>query len=262
MIRLYAWSEVPNFGDRLSKVIVEWVSQRPVSLVRAGVRNKLLAVGSVVQLAQPGDVLWGTGIHPDGYESFWKNSSKARLQLTALAVRGPITRDVLLARQIDCPGIYGDPAILLPLLYPKSLTPTHAAILLPHFNDYGYFSSHPDACLGVPVVNPAAPWQQIVDAVTSASLVIASSLHGLIVAEAYGVPAIWFRPNQSEGYLKYQDYYASTQRAPMPVNDLKWCLRKQPPAVPDYTEMRARLMAAFDTRLIESKCSDPVTQEG
>lgn len=262
MIRLYAWTAVPNFGDALSQVVVEWAAGSAVKWVDSGVRNKLLAVGSVLLHARSGDVIWGSGVHPLGYEDFWRNPAKARLDLTALAVRGPITRDVLLARQIACPAIYGDPAILLPLLYPGSSSRTDEALLVPHFNDYSYFATHKSASLGLRVLNPGADWREIVDAITAARLVISSSLHGIIVAEAYGVPAIWFRPNQAEGFLKFQDYYGSTQRAPFPVNDLATCLAMTAPRPPDYSEMRERLLGAFDLGLIASRCGESSTAPG
>jgi pyruvyltransferase len=257
MIRLYTWTAVPNFGDALSKDVVEWVSKRRVSIVEAGAHRKLLAVGSVLQHhARSGDVIWGTGVHPHGYEEFWKNPAKSKLQLHVLAVRGPITRDVLLARQISCPEVYGDPAILLPLVYPRAVVASRHAVLIPHFNDYAYFGSSASASLGLPVVNPGDDWHAVVDAITSAKMVISSSLHGIIVAEAYGVPAIWYRPNQGEGYLKYQDYYGSTQRAPFPVNELRQALEMIPPPPPNYAQMRRRLIDAYDGKLVDSICAD------
>jgi pyruvyltransferase len=48
-------------------------------------------------------------------------------------------------------------------------------------------------------------------------LVVASSLHALIVAEAFGIPARWWHSAslgsaRTEGVFKYNDYYASTNR--------------------------------------------------
>ena len=43
-------------------------------------------------------------------------------------------------------------------------------------------------------------------------LVISSSLHGLIVAEAFGIPARLLKMTMIEKLLKYQDYYESTGR--------------------------------------------------
>jgi pyruvyltransferase len=253
MIRFYAWTDIPNFGDAMSRDIIEWVSRAEAKLVLGGDRSKLMAVGSILQYARPGDVIWGTGVHPGGYEAFWRDTTP--LPISVLAVRGPITRDVLLARQVDCPEIYGDPAILAPMLYPRRWSPTEDAILIPHFLEYDYYASNREASLGLRVVNPLSDWHEIVDAITSARKVISSSLHGLIVAEAYGVPAIWFRPSQSEGYLKYQDYYGSTNRAPFPTTNLRNAIEMHPEKPPDYSEMRTRLLSAFDETLVTSICS-------
>lgn len=42
--------------------------------------------------------------------------------------------------------------------------------------------------------------------------VYSSSLHGIILAEAYGVPAVMFRSYDKSVDFKYLDYYASTGR--------------------------------------------------
>ncbi len=62
------------------------------------------------------------------------------------AVRGPLTRQFLMDMGIDCPKIYGDPALLLPKLFPefkKSENPTKEYIIIPHHSDEHLFINHP-----------------------------------------------------------------------------------------------------------------------
>ena len=46
-------------------------------------------------------------------------------------------------------------------------------------------------------------WTDIVDAICSAKFVVSESLHGLIVAEAYGIPNAWveFKETGVDGYI-------------------------------------------------------------
>jgi pyruvyltransferase len=254
VIKLYSWTDLRNFGDAMSKDIVSWVSDEDVELVDARVSGKLVAVGSVLQRVMPGDVVWGTGVHPAGYQHFWMNPDKAKLDITVLATRGPITRDVLIARNVNCPPVFGDPAILLPLFYPKEKTKDLDTVLIPHFADFGYFSGRPDRCLGATLVDPSWDWKEIVDIISKARRVVSSSLHGLIVAEAYGVPAVWYRLSKQEGYIKYQDYYGSTNRAAIPIYDLNIAMKLDCSIPPDYTHMRKELLMAFDKTLVINKC--------
>src|SRR5690606_14915863 len=54
-------------------------------------------------------------------------------------------------------------------------------------------------------------WRGFISDILGAELIISSSLHGLIVAEAYGVPAVLL-DDIDKDYLKYNDYYLSTGR--------------------------------------------------
>ena len=257
---LYFWTDQKNFGDELSSSVVEWLSGFPVRSQRSGRLPRLFAVGSILEKARNGDVAWGAGIHPVFYDKFWTRANfgwKKRLfyrvrpyQVATLAVRGPLTRDALLFRGAECPEVFGDPGILLPLIYPKQHNPIRKVGLIPHYSDKAWFQQR-----GIEFIDVAQRWQQVVDRIMESELVISTSLHGIIVAEAYGVPAIWLRKPSSEGFMKYADYYLGSNRVPCPVYSYEEALKKRAAPPPDFSEQRTNLMAAFDKKIIEGLLS-------
>ena len=62
------------------------------------------------------------------------------------------------------------------------------------------------------MVNPTEHWKEILKKINQSKLVISSSLHGIIIAESYGIPARLLKMTWIEALLKYQDYYESTGR--------------------------------------------------
>jgi pyruvyltransferase len=54
--------------------------------------------------------------------------------------------------------------------------------------------------------------------IASSELVVGTSLHGIVLAEAFGIPARLIRPGV-EPMLKYQDYYGGTGRERFTVAD-------------------------------------------
>ncbi len=216
---LYYWEprvhhDFSNFGDAISEKVVEKIVGHHLIttfnkfLLRDCGKNKLLALGSIIHMAEEGDVIWGAGIngkHLDGEDSQvyrFKN-------LDVRAVRGPLTRKFLLDMDIDCPKIYGDPALLLPRLFPelkKKKNPSLEYIIIPHCDHESFFSqdSH--------VVSVKEDWDYIIHMILDSKLVIATAMHGLIVAEAFGVPARYLKVSDSEPLFKYRDYYLGTGR--------------------------------------------------
>ena len=167
--------------------------------------KRLLTIGSILHFANPGDVVWGTGRNGRIAES--AHTIEA---LDIRAVRGPLTRDFLLQRGMRCPEIFGDPALLLPLLRPDlvdlSRHRRHQVTFVSHIDD-------PRRSLprGMNCVSPRADIETILRALVQSDLVIATSMHPVIVAEAFGIPARSI-VNQSEPEFKFADYYLSTGR--------------------------------------------------
>lgn len=212
---LYFWDARPqhgfsNFGDALSEALVErmlghkvLVAQHPFSG-----QQKLLGMGSILNYAQDHDVIWGTGINGKTPIDAYHFSC-----LDVRAVRGPLTRNFLLERGILCPEVYGDPTLLLPICFPefqKSANPSKEYVIIPHYSDEHLFLDEPDR------VSVKENWDIVVQKILDSKFVISSSLSGVIVAEAFGIPArllIIEHENNTENLVKYEDYYLGTNRS-------------------------------------------------
>ena len=154
--------------------------------------------------------IWGSGFRSD----------KSRIHVLPRkvhSVRGPLTRQALIRQGIDCPEVYGDPALLVSKYYRPKPGRKYKYGIIPHYADeknplVRAIISRPD----VLVISMAdyKHWHDIPDAVCSCEMIVSSSLHGLIVADSYGIPNMWvrFSDNIAGGNFKYLDYFASVGR--------------------------------------------------
>lgn len=190
-----------NFGDALSPRIVERIIKKPLNENKK-YNQQMLALGSILHFAKNNDVIWGSGING-------KISIKKHIftDLDIRAVRGPLTRNFLVSKGIKCPEIYGDPALLMPLLFPElKANPTEEYIVIPNINEMKEFEKFPNLVL------PTQDCMLVVEKILKAKFVISGSLHGIVVAEAFGIPARLLRITEKENILKYKDYYLGTGR--------------------------------------------------
>jgi pyruvyltransferase len=214
---LYYWNEkwhgriFENFGDIISLKLVERIVGGPVRIYKKGQKppeKKLLAIGSLLYFANNNDVLWGTGTNG-------KFTNKKDFKFTSLdirAIRGPLTRQFLWDTfQIQCPEIYGDPALLFPYFFPefkRKDNPIFDYIIIPHYSEEDLFLKEE----WDNVVYSTEPWNEILEKILNSRFVISSSLHGVILAEAYGIPARLLVVSKNEPLFKYYDYYLGTNR--------------------------------------------------
>ncbi|MCH4821597.1 polysaccharide pyruvyl transferase family protein [Gramella lutea] len=216
-ISLFYWSEIKfagrseeNYGDLLSKYIVEklsgwqvkWVQPKKQSWYKINKKN-YLAIGSIIHHANSNSVVWGSGIIDQK-----QLVQKAKF----LAVRGPRTRDYLLSKNYNCPEVYGDPGILLPLLYNPSVKKKYPIGIIPHYTDYNEINKVFDEVEGVKVIDLLCKdVEQVTREIFMCEKTISSSLHGLIVSHAYNIPSIWveFSDNLFGDGIKFLDYFES-----------------------------------------------------
>ncbi len=203
------WSkcaENKNFGDQLTPYIIHAVrKKRPTWVSPSSAHVHYVFSGSVIKHCMARSVVWGAGL--SSVKRFPSEQPDIR------AVRGPITRRLLLENGIECPEIYGDPGLVLPLLYPASRAKAHRVGVVPHFSEYGRVSEAcKKKCPGdVVIVSLTSSVEDVAQSIASCELVVSSSLHGVIVAHAYGVPAVWvywdFSARRQD--LKFRDYFES-----------------------------------------------------
>ena len=131
-------------------------------------------------------------------------------------VRGPLTQKTLSEKGYDCPLVYGDPALLLPLYYKPNIIKKWKICIIPHFEDFSSPIIQEILSLNSPEIHIIRmrgykKWTDVIDEICNCDLVFSSSLHGLIVAETYHIPNYWISLNNYvEGWnFKFKDFYFS-----------------------------------------------------
>ena len=205
----------------------------------------LYAIGSILPSFKDATI-WGSGFAKD-YSSiryfklfsfYYKNFYKTDIR----AVRGPLTKYVFDKIGIPCPSVYGDPAILLPIIYSPKISDIKDYTIVPHYTEWEKYKDNANY-----ISTFTKDYKDFIDKICSSKLVISSSLHGIIIAEAYGVPAIMLSNNSNSNIFKYQDYYFSTGREHFPIaKTIDEALNTQ------YIPLNKDVLSKMQRKLIES----------
>ena len=200
-----------KFGDELVEPILGFMNPgAEIEHVGRTCQGKILCIGSELAggVLKEGDTIWGYGAK---YDRPIQLPEKAIL----LATRGPMTRKLI--QGVDGEGIYGDPAILMPLIYTPTpiteLTKTYRIGVIPHYVDYSRFKDLKDPAICV--INVKDNPFKIIDQIEACEIIISTSLHGCIVAEAYGKIVVWLQVSDKihGAAFKFNDYFTGSGRA-------------------------------------------------
>lgn len=204
-IRLHWASSKPNFGDQLSPLLCEHLSGRPVRHAKPE-HCDLIAVGSILHRLSERcwnrsvDV-WGTG----RLEARPPRKSKHRYH----AVRGRLTAATVTNHEI---AAFGDPGLLADRLLASLPAKRHTLGVVPHYSERDHpetkalRSRLPDAVFIDVFEEPLT----VIEKIASCHFILSSSLHGLVVADAFGLPNLWMRitGNLRGRDWKFFDYYS------------------------------------------------------
>lgn len=219
-LRLHWSKSKPNFGDALSPMICRHLYRGPIEYAKIN-RCDLVAQGSLLQrkkesLLSRRIVVWGTGLIEPARPS--------RSKHTYVAVRGQETKRCI--PNIPEDVTLGDPGLLTHLLINKHQTDkTHRIGLICHYKDKG----HPgvarlcDRYADITEIDIFAPVQKILTQIMACEVIFSSAMHGLIAADALGIPNAWIQLSDrvKGGGFKFRDYYSvfGLEAIPMTLND-------------------------------------------
>ena len=211
-----------NFGDALSPVMVALLAGLDIARVPTKSKSvRMAAVGTIGHGFEGGEVwFWGTGC------SNWKNPSAPMPERVPFTVppestfhvpasRGPVSARLLGGKPKG--GVYGDPVWLLPRFYkPKVEKKWDLGVIL-HLSelaDRSFVEAHPRADYKrfqvpaefadrVHLINTVTPigiggLKDKIDEILACKRIVSTSLHGMVIAESYGIPCLYFSPQGNE----------------------------------------------------------------
>ena len=132
----------------------------------------------------------------------------------------------------------------MPLIYRPEVCEKSGTVLILHYlTSQSIYSERSD----VTIINiQTEDYKTFISKIASADRVISSSLHGIILAESYGIPAVFLCEGIEYEMIKFFDWYYSTKRLSVKVaTSLEEAMNITPMPLPDLTEMREKLIEAF-----------------
>ena len=204
-----------NLGDALSAVVVSAMSGLNVERASFGDTNeRIAAVGTIGHAQHGGKIhLWGTGfdLKRDRHGVVGSYHLPAETQLIVHGVRGRQTAEGLRKLGLQVPDVFGDPVWFLPRIFPcTSVKKEYELGIIVHISELDEATAEatvranltryqipPSMAASIRIINTYTPatvegLRDKVEEIVSCRRILSTSLHGLVIAEAYGIPCAWF----------------------------------------------------------------------
>ncbi len=207
----------PNFGDDINPSFFGQLCKTEFRFVKNQRQPHFVGIGSILERVNSNSIVVGSGFLRPPQET-------PNFPLEIVCLRGELSRSVF---PKDLELHVGDPMVLIDRYMPPQ--PKRRGIaLIPHMTNVD--RARKIAGSSVEVIDPAAdPWTVIAD-IAASEAVMSQSLHGLVVADALGIPNIWIEPTPSMagGRFKFDDYFSTLDKAKEVHEETEAMLRAPP----------------------------------
>lgn len=203
-MKIYYWKEKKNFGDALSSLLIErWTGLH--SEWASPENSQMVMCGSILEHLPTlyKGVIAGAGKLHEFSQIPLPN---ARI----LALRGPLT-----AKGIKGSYAIGDPGLLADELIPIPEKKYNLGIV-PHWTDTSIEHSPTFKKFSPKIIRVGESPLDVIRQIGECKKIVSSSLHGIILADAFGIPRrieipprAFSHPSQEGGLFKWMDYSAS-----------------------------------------------------
>lgn len=203
---------IPDTRIRRVLKMIKGIIQRRISfkdiisvLKSLKYRKYYVVIGSVIS--------WVNGRHCHVWGAGLMNKNDEIKKCKFHAVRGEITRKKIKDFGFNIPPAIGDPALLLPIIYQPNSEKKYDLGIIPHYVQMPdllkEYERNKENVLIIDLLNDI---ETVLEQINSCEKTISSSLHGLIVSHAYGIPSLWCNLGKTSlagDDIKFDDYFSS-----------------------------------------------------
>ena len=240
-LQLYYY-DYPNFGDQLGKLLLSEIFHCDVNVSPYTTAN-VVAIGSILDALFDGTTtprslaairsqadatqpihVWGTGM-------MWQYETpiKPLRPLEIYALRGPLTKmQVEKSLGIPLTCTLADPGLLAPLLLKEKPVKQYRVGIVPHYaeKEEKLLEKMQTFYSNSVIIDVQKDTRSVIRQIAECEVIFSTSLHGLIVADSFGIPSQWCKLTDKilGNDYKYHDYYQSLgiDRNPLILTEDVW----------------------------------------
>jgi pyruvyltransferase len=226
-VRTYWWNQKENFGDALTPFILKNLTRRKVEWAQHD-EAELFCIGSLFRLISDRSsqspfnsnrplYVWGTGVMtPNHIKAADFNFFKS---VNIRAVRGPLTSKLIDPHSSSSIAL-GDPGLLIPEIFqPKRFNffKSRIGLVLHHsqkLSDDILFKIQKQNIKIKIIYTDTNDIYSVLNKIARCQIILSSSLHGLIAADALNIPNTWINTGgiHVNPRFKFYDYALGVQR--------------------------------------------------